>query len=46
MNKEKHLKNFGKAQVDNKKKDKKCWHKDCGYCTKYRCKCFNCHTND
>lgn len=46
MNKEKYLKNFGKAQVGNKKKDKKCWHKDCGYCTKYRCKCFNCHTND
>lgn len=31
MNKEKYLKNFGKAQVDNKKKDKKCWYKDCGY---------------
>ena len=46
MNKEKYLKNFGKAQVDDKTKNKKCWHRDCGYCTKYHCKCFRCHTND
>lgn len=46
MNKEQYKKKFGKAEPDNKSKNKKCWYKDCGYCSKYHTKCFNCHTND
>lgn len=46
MNKEQYKQKFGKAERKESKKNKTCWHKDCGYCLKYRTKCFNCHTND
>ena len=46
MNKEQYKQKFGKAEVKETKKNKTCWYKDCGYCKKYRTKCFNCHTND
>lgn len=46
INKEQYKQKFGKVEADKKSKNKKCWYKDCGYCLKYRTKCFNCHTND
>ena len=46
MNKEKYKQKFGKAERKENKKNKTCWYKDCGYCSKYHTKCFNCHTND
>lgn len=44
MNKEKFKKTIGKNyKVKDKRKVKTCKYKDCSYCNKYKCTCFQCH---
>lgn len=46
INREKYKQKFGNKKPDGKTLNKTCWYRDCGYCLKYKTKCFGCHTND
>lgn len=44
MNKEKFKKTLGKTyKVKASRKVKTCKYKDCGFCKKFNCNCFQCH---
>ena len=46
INRDKYKQTYGNKRPGGKTLNKTCWHKDCGYCLKYRTKCFGCNTND
>jgi len=45
-NKEKYKQKYGNKRPDGKTLNKNCWYMDCGYCLKYKTRCFKCNTND
>ena len=44
--KEKYKQKYGNKRPEGKTLNRNCWYRDCGYCLKYKTKCFGCHTND